>query len=62
MPSTSQDKAFAQEMGNYVVNVDIGNNALDAAVQWIAKNLSPDDVFSEKQLVSWAESNGYIKE
>ena len=32
---------------------------LEMAVEWIAKNLDPEDVFSQKDLENWAESNGW---
>lgn len=32
-----------------------------AALFWIRKNLSPQDVFNEIQLSFWAEENGYVK-
>ncbi len=35
---------------------------LDDAIEWIKNNLSPEDVFSEKDLDQWAEENEYTKE
>ena len=35
---------------------------LNTTLAWIRRNLSPDQVFSESQLCSWAEANGYRKE
>jgi hypothetical protein len=32
---------------------------LDAVIDWLKENKSPEDVFSEKQLAEWAEANGY---
>lgn len=60
MPSTSQDKSFSEEM-NGSVETTISHSALDNAIEWISGNLSPDDVFSEKQLKEWAENNGYAE-
>ena len=37
-----------------------GIEFLDVICEWIANNLSPDDVFSEKALNEWAENNGYV--
>lgn len=55
MPTTvSQDREFIQS----VINTDLLENAID----WIAKNLNPQDVFSDSDLESWAEDNGYIKD
>ena len=59
MPSSVLDNEFASEMQQYV---EIHKSALDNAIEWIAKELDPEDVFSEKQLSKWAEDNGFIKE
>jgi hypothetical protein len=59
MPSSAQDQEFASQMESHVT---VSKNALDEATEWIGKNLNPDDVFSDKALANWAESNGYIKE
>ena len=32
---------------------------LDNAIEWFRDNLNPEDVFSNDQLSSWAEKNGY---
>jgi hypothetical protein len=61
MPSGQQDKEFASEMEDNTT-ITVSTSALDNAIEWIGKNLSPDDVFSDKDLSSWAESNGYVKE
>ena len=34
---------------------------LDLATRWINENLSPEDVFSCKQLSQWAYDNGFKK-
>lgn len=62
MPTTSQDRAFAQELDGLEFTVSVPTAALDYAVDWIGRNLEPEDIFSEKQLSNWAEANGYIKE
>ena len=31
-------------------------------IDWIGKNMSPDDVFDEKVLEDWAIRNGYVKD
>lgn len=62
MPSTNQDRAFAEAMSQQIDEVKISATALDEAIDWITGNLSPDDVFSEKALSDWAENNGYKKE
>ena len=35
---------------------------LDEAVDWIASNLNPGDVFPDHDLREWAEKNGFIAE
>jgi hypothetical protein len=62
MPTGTQDNNFAKEMSQQVDEVKMSHSALDAAIDWIASNLNPDDVFSTKDLEGWAESNGYVKE
>ena len=32
---------------------------LDDAIEWISRNLSPDEVFEKGKLAEWAEDNGY---
>lgn len=61
MPTSQQDKDFAEEIAHHV-EIKVTNSAMDTALQWIRANLDPDDVFPEKDLQSWAESNGYVKE
>jgi|AMFO01.1.fsa_nt_gi hypothetical protein len=34
---------------------------LESAIDWIASNLDPYDVFDEDALAEWAEPNGYTK-
>lgn len=34
---------------------------LDDAIDWIANHIPMEDVYGEEMLVSWAESNGFIK-
>jgi len=61
MPTNSQDKSFADEMKDLIDEIKMSATTLDRAIEWMADNLSPDDVFSEKQLKHWAESNGYVE-
>ena len=61
MPTSNQDKSFAEEMRDSVDEVKMSSSALDNAISWIASNLNPDDVFSINDLRTWAESDGYIK-
>lgn len=53
MTTYSQDKTFISEV--------IGSDLLQNAINWIAQNLSPDDVFADSELEEWAEDNGYVK-
>jgi len=62
MPTRKQDEDFADEMKGSVDEVKMSNGALDNAIYWIARNLNPDDVFSDKDLEAWATANGYTKE
>lgn len=46
MPSMKQNEAFVQSL--------LPAYPLDDAIEWIEKNMDPDDVFSEGQLERWA--------
>ena len=46
-----QDRAF--------LNTIIPSSLLEDAIDWIANNMSPEDIFSEEQLKSWAEDHGF---
>jgi hypothetical protein len=61
MPTGSQDRAFLELMQSNA-EVKMSTASLDEAIDWIKNNLKPDDVFDNKELESWAESNGYIQE
>lgn len=54
-----EDQDFADEMQS---NIVVSKKALGYAIDWIAANLTPGDVFSDKDLEAWAEANGYTKE
>lgn len=60
MPTGSQDRDFASSLGDDLLPAQLSSSALDSAIAWISKNLDPDDVFNEKDLMAWAESNGYV--
>jgi len=62
MASSTKDKAFAEEMAASLDEIKMSSSTLDNAIEWIGSNLNPDEVFKEKDLESWAESNGYVKE
>jgi hypothetical protein len=40
----------------------ISSSPLDIAIDWMNRNIGPQDVFDEQKLIAWAENNGYIKE
>lgn len=58
--TSAQDRFFAEEMKDSV-GFTIANSALENAIEWIASNLNPDDVFSDDQLESWAKSKGFTE-
>lgn len=62
MPTQREDLEFADVMKDSVDEVKISNTALDNAIEWISSHLNPDEVFSDKELAQWAESNGYTKD
>ena len=54
MANTKQNDEFANHMR--------AAWPLDDAIEWIKNNLSPEDVFRQKDLDQWAEENEYTKE
>lgn len=40
----------------------VGTDLLEKSMDWIGRNLNPDDVFQDQALETWAESNGYVKQ
>lgn len=34
---------------------------LDNAIEWIASNLAPEDVFDKDQLEKWAKENDFVE-
>jgi len=36
----------------------VSDSLLDEAIDWIAENLKPEDVFGESELETWALDNG----
>ncbi len=61
MATINQDRIFAELMTTHI-EASVSTNSLDEAISWIGSNLNPDDVFANKDLESWAESNGWTKE
>ena len=53
MTTSKQDRDFIADI--------INNRLLETAIDWIKRNMEPEDVFDTLQLSSWAESNGYEK-
>ena len=47
--TAKQDRNFLDEV--------IGSGVLEAAVEWIAKNMEPEDVFSQQQIRTSAQQN-----
>lgn len=62
MPNRNQEREFAEEIRDSYSEFKVSDSALSGAIEWIANNLSPDDVFSDNDLANWAEKNGYAKE
>ena len=54
MTTLKQDESFIATL--------ISRSLLDDALEWIATNLEPEDVFTTRQLEEWAENNDYTKE
>ena len=52
--SARQDSNFINEM--------FSSTLLEQAMQFIADNFEPEDIFEEDVMKQWAEDNGYIKE
>lgn len=56
MTSAQQDREFLDKMMDFLRN----DRLLEIAIEWIRNNMSPEDVFRERDLESWAEGNGWI--
>ena len=50
--TTRQDADFNESV--------ISRSLLEESIEWISSHLSPEDVFSDSDLVCWATENGYI--
>lgn len=55
MTTVRQDQDFIAEV------INIPDDLLEKSIDWIRDNLSPEEVFSEKQLNDWAERNGFVE-
>ncbi len=49
-----QDREFMNEI--------MASDLLERSIEWIQKNLSPEDVFINHDLRIWAKDNGFIEE
>lgn len=56
MSISSRDE---NDFNNYVFG---GMSVLESSIEWIQSNLSPDDVFSDKDLETWALENNFVEE
>jgi hypothetical protein len=53
--TTKQDREF----GTAIIELIQSREFLSAAIKWISANLSPEDVFPERELREWAKENGF---
>ena len=42
--------------------MEVVSPSLDEIINWIKRNLTPEDVFDEEDLIEWAEENGYFSD
>lgn len=62
MPTSNEEKDFAEIMRDSVDEVKMSSMSLTNAIDWISKKMNPEEVYSDKQLSEWAEGNGYLKQ
>lgn len=53
MTTTRQDQDFIRTV--------ISEALLEDAISWISRNMSPEDVFDDRALATWAEDRDYIR-
>lgn len=53
MTTAAQDREFIAQV--------ISGSLLEEAIAWIGKNLTPEEVFQERDLQTWAEDAGYTQ-
>lgn len=54
------DKTPEQQNAEFVSDVLFNvDSVLAASIEWIAANMSPQDVFDRSQLEAWAAMNGW---
>ena len=51
--------SFTNRQNSDFAEAVVEGAAIDRAVEWIGKNLKPEDVFSERALEIWATQNGF---
>ena len=65
MTTASKDRAFLDKLDlSSKINDAVSDSTaglLETAIDWIKNNLEPIDVFSERDLETWAENNGFIR-
>ena len=49
-----QDKTFRDAL--------IDTSLLENAIEWIASNMEPEDVFDEAKLRTWAKDMGFVED
>ena len=47
--------ASAKQDSDFLVQV-VGTSLLESSIEWIRSNLNPDQVWSEKELINWANN------
>jgi hypothetical protein len=57
MTSSKHDREFLDDALDFLRN----DGLLEHALAWIASNLSPEDVFPERELREWAKENGFTE-
>lgn len=53
MTTGKQDRDFINEM--------MASDLLERAIEWIQRNLNPEEVFKDHDLRTWARDNGFIE-
>ncbi len=59
MATLKQESEFTEHMSIGLEEVKAELFSLQFVLDWIAENLTPDDVFRGSQLDEWAEQNNY---
>ena len=54
MTTGKQNRDFMNEI--------MASDLLERSIEWIQKNLAPEDVFEEHDLTIWARDNRFIQE